>query len=275
MYRNKKTGMIGIVITIIILILTVILSNIDVQKMSYLENAFHAFVMPIQNGLTYLKNKIEGNDSFFTDISKLQEENEELKRKNSELEQSLREFEIVKAENETLKEYVGLKDKYQNYQTIPAYIINKDITNYNQVIVINVGEKDGIKAGMTVIADQGLVGHVISTTQTTAKVQTIIDTASSVSCNISTSKEPIIVTGTLEKVSTLKASYIPTDAVILENDKVETSGIGGIYPKGIPIGTIKEIVSTKNITDRYAYVDTAIDFKKLETVLVIINQQTK
>ena len=275
MYRNKKTGMIGIIITIIILILTVILSNIDVEKMSYLENAFNSFVMPIQNGLTYLKNKMEGNDSFFTDISKLQEENEELKRKNSELEQSLREFEIVKAENETLKEYVNLKDKYQNYKTIPAYIINKDITNYNQMIVINVGEKDGIKANMTVIADQGLVGHVISTTQTTAKVQTIIDTASSVSCNISTSREPIIVTGTLERESTLKASYIPTDAVILENDKVETSGIGGIYSKGIPIGTIKEIVSTKNITDRYAYVETAVDFKKLETVLVITNNKTK
>lgn len=275
MYRNKKTGVIGMAITIIILILTVILSNIDIQKMSYLENALNAFVMPIQNGLTYLKNKMEGNDSFFTDISKLQEENEELKRKNSELEQSLREFEIVKAENETLKEYVNLKDKYQDYQTIPAYIINKDITNYNQMIVINVGEKDGIQANMTVIADQGLVGHVVSTTQTTAKVQTIIDTASSVSCNISTSREPIIVTGTLEKASTLKASYIPTDAVILENDKVETSGIGGIYSKGIPIGTIKEIVSTKNVTDRYAYVETAVDFKKLETVLVITNNKAK
>lgn len=275
MYRNKKTGVIGMAITIIILILTVILSNIDVQKMSYLENALNAFVMPIQNGLTYLKNKMEGNDSFFTDISKLQEENEELKRKNSELEQSLREFEIVKAENETLKEYVNLKDKYQDYQTIPAYIINKDITNYNQMIVINVGEKDGIQANMTVIADQGLVGHVVSTTQTTAKIQTIIDTASSVSCNISTSREPIIVTGTLEKASTLKASYIPTDAVILENDKVETSGIGGIYSKGIPIGTIKEIVSTKNVTDRYAYVETAVDFKKLETVLVITNNKAK
>lgn len=275
MYRNRKTGVIGIIITILILILTVVLSNIDVEKMSYLENAFNSFVMPIQNGLTYLKNKMEGNDSFFTDISKLQEENEELKRKNSELEQSLREFEIVKAENETLKEYVGLKDKYQEYQTIPAYIINKDITNYNQVIIINVGEKDGIKPNMTVIADQGLVGHIISTTQTTAKVQTIIDTASSVSCNISTSREPIIVTGTLEKASTLKASYIPTDAVILENDKLETSGIGGIYSKGIPIGTIKEIVSTKNITDRYAYVETAVDFKKLETVLVITNNKEK
>lgn len=269
MYRNKKTGMIGIIITILILILTVILSNIDIKKMSYLENVFNALVMPIQNGLTYLKNKIEGNESFFEDISKLQEENEELKKKNSELEQTLREYEIVKSENETLKEYVNLKDKYKDYQTIPAYIIQKDITNYNQIIVINVGEKDGVKADMAVIADQGLVGHVISVTQTTAKIQTIIDTASSVSCNISTSREPIIVTGTLEKTSTLKASYIPTDATILESDKVETSGIGGIYPKGIPIGTIKEVVSTKNITDRYAYVETAVDFKKLETVLVI------
>ncbi len=271
MYRNRRTGIIGIVITVIILILVVILSNIDIQKMSYVENAFNAFVMPIQNGLTYLKNKIAGNDSFFTDISKLQEENEELKKKNSELEQSLRELEIIKSENETLKEYTNLKEKYQNYKTIPAYIINKDITNYNDTIVINVGEKDGVKPNMTVIADQGLVGHVISTTQTTAKVQTIIDTASSVSCSISTSREAIIVTGTLEKASSLRASYIPTDATILENDKVETSGLGGIYPKGITIGTITEIINTKNITDRYAYVKTAVDFKKLETVLVITN----
>lgn len=263
--------MIGIIITIIILILAVILSNIDVKNMSYVENVFSSIVMPIQNGLTYLKNKMAGNNSFFEDISKLQEENEELKKRNSELEQSLRELEIIKAENETLKEYVNLKDKYQNYQTIPAYIINKDITNYNETIVINVGEKDGIKTNMTVIADQGLVGHVISTTQTTAKIRTIIDTASSVSSTISTTREAIIVTGTLEKNSTLKASYIPTDATILENDKVETSGLGGIYPKGIPIGTIKEIVNTKNITDRYAYVETAVDFKKLETVLVITN----
>ena len=273
MYRNKKTGMIGIILTIIILILVVILSNIDVQKLSKIENIFSSLVMPIQNGLTYLKNKIEGNDSFFTDISKLQEENEELRKRNSELEQSLRELEIIKSENETLKEYVNLKDKYQKYQTIPAYVINKDITNYNQTIVINVGEKDGIQPNMAVIADQGLVGHVISTTQTTAKIQTIIDTASSVSSNISTSREAIIVTGTLEKSSTLKATYIPTDANILENDKVETSGIGGIYPKGIPIGTITEIVHTKNITDRYAYVETAVDFKKLETVLVIVNDR--
>ena len=129
MYKNKKTGIVGIIITIIVLIIIVILSNTDIKKVSFVENIFSSIVMPIQNGLTYLKNKIEGNDSFFTDVKNLQAENDELKKKNSELEQSLRELEIIKSENETLKEYVNLKDKYLEYKTLPAYIINKNINN--------------------------------------------------------------------------------------------------------------------------------------------------
>ena len=63
--------------------------------------------------------------------------------------------------------------------------------------------------------------------------------------------------------------YIPTDADIVLGDTVETSGMGGIYPKGITIGKITEIIDSKNITDRTAIVETAVDFSKLETVLVI------
>ena len=247
MYKNKKTGIVGIIITIIVLIIIVILSNTDIKKVSFAENIFSSIVMPIQNGLTYLKNKIEGNDSFFTDVKNLQAENDELKKKNSELEQSLRELEIIKSENETLKEYVNLKDKYLEYKTLPAYIINKNINNYEKTLVI-------------------------STTDNTSKVQTIIDSSTSVSSIISTSKEAIIATGTLEGNSILKASYIPTEATLLENDNVETSGLGGIYPKGIHIGTIKQIVNTKNNIDRYAYIETAVDFSKLQTVLVITNE---
>lgn len=269
MYKNKKSGILGIVITVVILLLLVFFTNIDTGKLSYIENAFSTLVMPIQNGLTYLKNKISGNNTFFTDINNLKAENEELKNKNSELEKSLREFEIMKAENTTLKEFVGLKEKYGEYETIPAYVIDRDISNYSEIIIINVGKKDGIKEDMTVIADKGLVGHVISVTDHTAKVQTIIDTSSTVSSTISTSRDGIIVRGTLEDKTTLKATYIPTDANIIQGDSVETSGLGGIYPKGIHIGTIKQVVSTKNIIDRYALVETAVDFSKIETVLVI------
>ncbi|CDD27266.1 MAG: rod shape-determining protein MreC [Clostridia bacterium] len=63
--------------------------------------------------------------------------------------------------------------------------------------------------------------------------------------------------------------YIPTDADLVLEDTIETSGLGGIYPKGIQIGKIKEIIESKNITDRYAIVETSVDFSKLETVLVI------
>ena len=126
---------------------------------------------------------------------------------------------------------------------------------------------------MTVIADEGLVGHVVSVTDNTAKVQTIIDTSSSISCLMSTSKDSIVCKGTLDNNSELKAMYIPTDANLVQGDSVDTSGLGGIYPKGIHVGTIKKIVTTKNMTDRYALVETAVDFNKLNTVLVVKNSE--
>ena len=264
MYKNKKNGVIGIVITIIILILLVVFTNSNINQISFLENICNVFVMPVQNGFTYLKNKISGNENFFADMDKLKAENEELKQKNRE---------IIKAENETLKEYVNLKDKYKDYTTMPADVINRDLSNYSSIIVINVGSNDGIKEEMTVIADDGLVGYVISVTPTTSKVQTIVDTATAVTSTISTTEDTIIVQGTLDDKSNLKATFIPTDAVVLQGDSVETSGIGGIYPKGIHIGTIKEVVNTSNPTDRYAIVETAVDFTKLNTVLVITNNK--
>ena len=270
MYRNKKSGLLGIIITIVVLILIVIFSNKEANT-SFFENVANKLVMPIQNGLTYVKNKVSGNSSFFTDISNLKTENKELQEKNSKLEQSLRELENIKTENETLKEYLGLTEKYGEYKTIPAYVINKDINNYSKTLIINIGKQDGIEENMTVIADEGLVGHVISVTDNTAKIRTIVDTSSSISCLMSSSKDSIVCKGTLDSNTEIKAMYIPTDANLVQGDSVDTSGLGGIYPKGIHVGTIKKIVTTKNMTDRYALVETAVDFNKLNTVLVVKN----
>lgn len=230
MYK-KKTSIVGIIITIVILIILVFISNMNVENLSYIENAISTIVMPIQNGLTYLKNKITGNNTFFADISKLKEENEQLKKKNSELETSLRELEIVKSENSTLKEYLNLTEQYSDYKTKAAYIISKDISNYSNVFVINVGKKDGIENNMTVIAEQGLVGYVISTTDNTAKVQTIVDTASTVSATMSSSRDNVICKGSLEQDGMLKATSIPTTANLVQGDQVETSRNGRNIPK--------------------------------------------
>lgn len=272
MNKGKKNSIVGIIITIAILIFLVAVSNIKIDHISKIGSPFTTFANNIQNGLVYLKNRISGNEQFFINVDEMKAENEKLKKENSELQQTLREFEIVKAENSTLREYVNLTDKYSEYTTYPAYVVQSDISNYSKTIIINAGKKDGIDVNMPVISDKGLVGHVISVTENSAKVQTIIDTSSIVTCTMSTTRDSIAARGVIDSDKELKGSYIPTEANVLDGDSVETSGIGGIYPKGIHVGTIKRVVNTKNITNRYAIIETAVDFKKLETVLVIKNK---
>ena len=271
MYKNRKGEIIGIVVTILILVLLVILTNIENSNLSYIENVANKLVNPVQNGLTYMKNKLHGNSSFFTNINDLKTENEDLQKKNSELEEKLREYETVKAENETLKEYLGLTQKYSDYKTVAANVISRDISNYSKTIVINVGKKNGVKENMTVIASEGLVGYVISVTDSTSKVQTIVDSSSNTSSILSTTRDSVICKGMLGENSSLKAVYIPTDATVASGDVVETSGLGGIFPKGIYIGKVTKVVNTNNLVDRYAIVETAVNYNKLETVLVITN----
>lgn len=268
--NKKRNDAIGVIITIIILILLVFLSNLKIDKFSYVENAFSKIVMPIQSGFTFIKNKLNGNKSYFADLENLKKENAELREKNSNLEENLRQLEMIQSENKTLKEYMHLTEQYKDYTTVPAYIINKDTSNYSKIFVINAGKNSGIEKDMTVIAAEGLVGYVISVTDTTAKVQTIIDSSNVVSSTIENSGDNVICRGMLENRK-LKATYISTTTTLNQGEKLYTSGMGGIYPKGIYIGTIKEIIETKNITDRYFITETAVDFENLETVLVIKN----
>ena len=166
---------------------------------------------------------------------------------------------------------MNLTKKYTDYKTVPADVINRDISNYSKTIVINVGSKDGIKENMTVIGAEGLVGHVIAVTDSTAKVQTIIDSSSSTSCLLSTSRDSIVCKGVLNDKKSIKAMYIATDATVAQGDSIETSGLGGIYPKGIYVGTVSKVENATDLSNRYALVNIAVDFERLETVLVVTN----
>ena len=272
MYKNKKNGIIGIVVIIVILIILVITTNGNVNKFSNIENVFNKIVTPLQNGLIHLKNKFANNDSFFKNIDTLKSENEELKKQNEELQKQLDELQLIKSENEILREYANLAEKYSEHTTVGAYIINKNTSNLSDVFVINVGTDQGVTANMAVIAEEGLVGYVISATSNTAKVQPIIDAASSVSGLTSSSRTNVIVSGQVDSDKELKVSTLQVEDELVFGDTIETSGLGGIYPKGIKIGTIKEIIETKNVTEKYAILETEVDFKNLEYVLVIKNK---
>lgn len=267
--RKSKANAFGVILTIILLIILINVTNSSREHISIVEKASNVLVMPFQNGFTYIKNKVTKNNSFFENIDNLKQQNEKLLEENKKLEQDLRELEVIKAENRILKENMALTEKYKEYKTVPAEVISEDYSNYSNILIINSGENEGVKANMPVISDKGLVGHVISTTSNTAKVLVITDPSSSVSAKTSKTRESVVCKGTNESNSNLKLQYIPTDVTLSAGDTIETSGMGGIYPKGIYIGTVKEVINQNNKIDEYAIVETAVDFKKLETVLVI------
>ena len=111
MNRNNEAGILGVIITIALLIILVVLSNVNIEKLSYIESAISKIVTPIQNGVTMLKNKVQGNNDFFINVANLKKENEELKSKISELEQAQRELEII-------KEFVWKIFRLPNYSSI-------------------------------------------------------------------------------------------------------------------------------------------------------------
>ena len=272
MRRNSsKTSTIGIIITAVVLVIIIIISNIGTNQLQAVQTGANKIFMPVQSAFVYIKNKLTGNTEEQSNIDSLKKENSELREENKDLKEAKRELEILKSENNTLKEYLNLKNKYADYETTPAYVIERTYSNYDKILVINVGKNDNIEVNMPVISESGLVGHVISVTDKTAKVQTIIDTSSSTSCLISSSRDSIVCKGTLNDVSHLKAMYIPTNATLSQGDTVETSGIGGIYQKGILIGNISRVENSSDLSNRYAVVDLAVNFEKLETVLVITN----
>ena len=268
---NGKNSKVGIIITIILLVLLIIFSNIKNNVWGQITSPFTGIVRSAQGGFYYLKNKIKKNDDYFMSVDELKKENEQLKKENEELKINNMELASVKAENKTLKEYNNLVDKYQDNISIPGYVIQKDFSNYSKTIVVNIGKKDGVEVGMTVVAEEGLVGYVISVEEKSCKVQTIVDTANAVSAEFVNTEKTLLTRGLLDTNSKVKGTYIDNDVVVNEGDTVVTSGIGGIYPKNITIGKVKEIINTKNKSNRYVYIDTAVNFDNLSNILVLKN----
>ena len=183
-------------------------------------------------------------------------------------------YEALVAENEVLKTHAKLADLYPNYSVVVADIIMDTGNNWEFTYTINRGSDDGIEPNMAVIAEDGLVGYVESVTSNTSKIVSILDAGNSVSARITRTRDAVVVKGniSLAKNKQMKVINIPTGVSLVEGDKIETSGLGGIYPKGILIGKVKSFEQKNNPVENEAIVESFVDFDKLETVAVIIDK---
>lgn len=262
-------------IGVIILFLCIGLTNGKNRNVSAIEGFLSSIITIPQNGFKYIENWFSGNNTFFNDIEKLELENIALKEENEKLKNKMIDYEILASENQTLKEHSKLRESYLNYDVVIADVISDSASNWDEVYVVNKGSKDGIKPNMTVISTDGLVGYVETVSGNSSKIVSILDAGNSISARSTRTRDSVICKGniSLKDEGKVKVTSIPIGVELIKGDKLETSGMGGVYPKGIAIGEVESFENKINPLENEAILKTYVDFNKLETVAIIISDE--
>lgn len=267
--RQNNKVIIGIIIAVGITISIYLLSVIHIPFLSSLSSKI---VYGIDSTFSSVSGLVTEGTSYFGNTKKLNEKVDALEKELEETKIAMQEMNVLETENKDLKEMLEIKEKYNHFEKTYANIITRSYDNWNETFVINKGSKDGIKEKQAVIAAEGLVGYISKVEENTSEVTTILDTSSAVSVEVSNINKLALVKGefTLKNKGKLKLVNIPIDTELAVGETVYSSGIGELYKKGIPVGTITEVISKKNDIDRYAIVDVFVDIDSLDIVGIIV-----
>jgi len=202
-----------------------------------------------------------------TDLKKsLSEENQSLKKELARIKKESLTLNEIKKENQRLKKLLELRQNI-SYEAMAASVIGRDPTSWFRTLFINKGSDHGVQENMPVIHDQGLVGHIIKVLPTFAKVQLIVDVNSRVGALAQRTREMGILKGGGQNGCLL--DYLPRETLIKKGDKVVSSGMGSLYPKGIPVGQVEEIRFKKRGLYQTAKIKPLVNFNTLEEVLIL------
>lgn len=261
-----------IILIVIVLLIVVAFTAGENSKLSVVRNVLTVPLQPLQKGINGIGNSIKETIHFFQDARTARKENEELKLRLAELEREMDKVYKLQKENEELKDLLSFRQQFTQ-EMLGCNIIAKDPGNLFEVFTIDRGSKDGISVNDPVINSNGLVGRVSRVDLLSSRVVSIIDTESSVSARLSKSRDLVILRGDslLRTEGLCRLDYIPPDVDVAVGDKVETSGMSSLYPKGIVIGEIVEVIRNEGQFDYYAIVKPSVDFRRLEEVAVIKN----
>lgn len=203
-------------------------------------------------------------------VSELQQENQRLRAEVDRLTRELASLPELTKENAQLREVLNLQKARPSYQWLPARIIGSDPSNLIRAVIIDKGANDGVQKGMTVVSARGsLVGKVLDVKATTAKVLLITDVTSSVTARVEGSGAEGVVSG--QRNGPLVMRYISQVEIVKTGDKVVTSGKGGVFPEGFPIGMVLDVRQKDIELYQEARIESAVDFRRLEGVLIITN----
>lgn len=238
------------------------------------QNIVSTCFAPFQKALSFLGSKINEGISFIANMTNLQNENDKMKIRIDMLELENRRVQELIEENRRLREVFGFCERFVEYNQVAANIIAVEPGNWFNVFVIDKGMKDGIVNKSVVVTSSGLVGYVSDAGYISSKVIGLIDEGCVVSSRLTKTRDIVVVKGSfqLKNKAFCRMDNIPADAELEVGDMVETAGLGSIFPKGVLIGKVKEIRNANHDINRYAIIEPAVDFKRLEEVIVLVKK---
>ena len=270
-FSNKKLigWVIGIIMTLALIMYSITYgSNIVTQGVNDVTNILGRVV-------SYPANSINDFIDSVSDLSNTYQENQSLKQKIDTIHELEVQLSELKRDNQKMKETLKLQDTLNDYTLVNATVIARNPDTWRDVITINKGSNDGIQPQMSVMSDNGLVGKVVDVNPTSARVALLSNadnTLVRVAAMIQNEKEPIYgtITGYDDKTNMLVMSQIQVTQDIKVGDKVVTSGLGGISPNSLYIGTVEEVAMDRFGLYKEVKIRPAADTNDVRYVTVVI-----
>jgi rod shape-determining protein MreC len=268
----RKRPLTIIVLVSILLIALAIFTFQGRQGMTLIEEAVGEVVSPVQGVMYSCATFVHNYISDIKERHKLKKNYDQLTEKVAHLEKELLRMNELEKQNQRLKKLLDFATEREELVVTGARVTGKNPGNWFNVFIINKGKNHNVSVNMAVITEQGLVGRIIEVGPNWSKVRTVVDGQSSISGIVERTRDNGMVKGNNVfgfEDGMCSMIYIPLDSEIAEGDKVITSGLGDILPKGIYIGEVKEVVREKRDLFKTAIIKPGVDFRRLEEVLVV------
>jgi rod shape-determining protein MreC len=197
----------------------------------------------------------------------LEADNRRLQREKDALAEQLNSYREGYYEGIRLHKLLDLKNALP-YRTVAARVVNNKQNSLFKTLLIDRGTADGLSAGCPVLSTQGVVGRIMETSWHSAQVLLMIDETSNIDAIIQRNRAQSIIQGTRTSQTILK--YIPHTIDVVPGDILLTSGMAGVFPKGLILGAVTKVHEQKHELFQKIDVKPSVDFKTLEEVLVLI-----
>lgn len=236
------------------------------------SSAFERFMIdslaPMQRSMGLLKFEVSNFFEFYLNNINASKDNQNLKKSISELNNQIFSYHELDKENKRLKELLEFGEEIPSRKVL-AQIVAWDSSSDFKILRVNKGHADGIKLQSPVVTSVGLVGYIYRLTDHFADILTVLDPNNRIDGLVGRTRSHGIIEGLSTDRATMK--YVARTEPVVLDDLVVTSGLGNIYPKGVQIGSISKIERESYGITQYIEIAPAVDFSKLEEVVVLVS----